>query len=174
MIEYEMKFQANHDLIRQLLQNEGGKFIEIEENIDIYYRHPSRDFGQTDEALRIRQIQDKFELTYKGPKLMKSTKTRFEANVKLFDSSMDTILIHLGFSVTGKVIKTREKWLLNNVTISLDSVKGFGEYVELEIIADEFNEREVVIQRLHQIAKKINLDISKEITTSYLEMVLNQ
>ena len=50
---------------------------------DVYYSHPGRDFGQTDEALRLRVENDLTLVTYKGPKLDAGSKTREELEVSL-------------------------------------------------------------------------------------------
>src|SRR4051794_18008373 len=50
---------------------------------DRYFAHPCRDFSQTDEALRIRTAGDKSYVTFKGPKLDKTTKTRHELELPL-------------------------------------------------------------------------------------------
>jgi len=44
--------------------------------IDRYFAHPVRDFSSTDEALRIRSVADENRITYKGPKIDATTKTR--------------------------------------------------------------------------------------------------
>ena len=42
-----------------------------------------RDFAQTDEALRIRQVSGANQITYKGPKIDEATKTRREIEIPL-------------------------------------------------------------------------------------------
>src|ERR1700688_1176895 len=56
---------------------------EPEVQVDRYYAHPARDFAQTDEALRIRRIGQANYVTYKGPKLDTTTKTRRELELPL-------------------------------------------------------------------------------------------
>ena len=51
---------------------------EPAEQVDTYFSHPARDFAATDEALRIRSIDQENFVTYKGPKLDATTKTRRE------------------------------------------------------------------------------------------------
>ncbi|MCH7990085.1 MAG: class IV adenylate cyclase, partial [Planctomycetes bacterium] len=77
--EVELKFPLDdaERISAQLdgLQAERGAPIE---QVDRYFNHPSRDFAQTDEALRIRTMNDRSLLTYKGPLLDAETKTRLE------------------------------------------------------------------------------------------------
>ena len=78
-IEVEQKFRAAHspELLARL-QRLGATIEEPIEQIDQYFAHPVRDFAQTDEALRIRRVGDLNFVTYKGPKLDSTTKTRRE------------------------------------------------------------------------------------------------
>ena len=58
-IEVEQKFRlADVAALEKRLMESGGSFVSNQEEVDTYLGHPSRDFGQTDEALRIRQIGD--------------------------------------------------------------------------------------------------------------------
>jgi adenylate cyclase class 2 len=103
---------------------------------DVYYSHPLRDFGATDEALRVRTENDLTVLTYKGPKLDPGSKTREELEVTI--SSADTtakILERLGFTPVLRVAKVRKVYGIRGVSVCLDRVEGLGDYVELEFEA---------------------------------------
>jgi len=69
------------------------------EQTDIYYNSPCRDFGKTDEALRLRNEGGQIFLTYKGKKLDAMSKTRKEVEVEVagFDN-MEDVLLSLGFT----------------------------------------------------------------------------
>ena len=51
----------------------------MQEHVDTYYNHPSRDFAETREALRIRRVDGVPMVTYKGTKLPGEVKARREA-----------------------------------------------------------------------------------------------
>ncbi len=65
--------------------------------VDTYFQHPSRNFIQTDEALRVRRhltfsgertpqcAETEWLVTYKGPRLDRKTKTRKELELPLFE-----------------------------------------------------------------------------------------
>jgi len=74
MIEVEVKVRADHSQVRSVLQKLGAIKIGIENQSDTYFAAPYRDFAKTDEALRIRSLDGKAVLTYKGPKLDKVSK----------------------------------------------------------------------------------------------------
>ena len=109
---------------------------------DTYYRHPVRDFAVTDEAFRLRRDGDCGVLTYKGPKLDVTTKTRVEHETRLADgaenlASADEVIQLLGFQTVAIVAKRREIWRLacdgQDVEAALDEVEGAGTFVELEL-----------------------------------------
>lgn len=168
MLEVEIKSRCSDlDGVKKTIVESGGTFISTEVEEDWYFNHPCRDFGKTDEALRIRKVNDMVFCTYKGPKLGGKTKTRFEKEVQIHDAlAMQEILQKLGFILYGTVQKKRDVYLLNEVTICCDDVKGLGTFVELEMIS---NNKEEAEKRLFALAEKLGL--SDFITTSYLEML---
>ena len=62
--------------IRRLLKEMGAKKISEEEETDIYFQHPCRNFRDTDEALRIRRTGERITLTYRGPRISSELKSR--------------------------------------------------------------------------------------------------
>ena len=83
-LEVEQKF-AVPDLgqLQTRLLELGAKAGEPQLQVDQYFAHPARDFAQTDEALRIRRIGQSNFVTYKGPKIDATTKTRRELELPL-------------------------------------------------------------------------------------------
>ena len=77
--EVEQKFEVD-DVSRLLNTLHAAGFIEdgLEQHSDIYFRHPSRDFRKSDEALRIRSSNDSACVTYKGVRTDAEVKTRPE------------------------------------------------------------------------------------------------
>jgi adenylate cyclase class 2 len=153
---------------------------DAREEVDAYFGHPARDFAKTDEALRIRRIGPDAWITYKGPKIDSTTKTRCEIELPLMtdDSTSERwadLLIALGFQPVAEVRKHRRKaivhWQGRRVEISLDEVHGVGDYVELELIADEddLEPARACIQSLAQ-----ELDLSGSERRSYLELLLER
>ena len=74
MIEIEVKARVKDFLaIKKMLDQIGALRIKNEHQIDTYFNAPHKDFGETDEALRIREIPEnsgkRLILTYKGPKM---------------------------------------------------------------------------------------------------------
>ncbi|MCH8840590.1 MAG: class IV adenylate cyclase, partial [Planctomycetes bacterium] len=66
--EVEQKYRvASHEPVLTTLAAQGVAIGEPVEQVDCYYRHPQRDFSQTDEAFRLRSVGPRNLLTYKGP-----------------------------------------------------------------------------------------------------------
>jgi adenylate cyclase class 2 len=81
-VEQKHQFEDVTALVAQLEQ----RGIVLEPAVvqsDQYFAHPSRDFALTDEALRIRTSGGESFVTYKGPKLDTTTKTRHELELTL-------------------------------------------------------------------------------------------
>lgn len=134
ILEIEIKaYSDNPDEIKEKLANIGANYIETREERDIYYNHPSRDFGKTDEALRLRFVNGRCKITYKGPKVSRETKARIEHETGVDDIEVFTLILNaLGFVKSGKIKKNRELYMLKDMEITLDSVDGLGEFVEIE------------------------------------------
>ena len=123
----------------------GAGVSAAEEEVDLYFAHPQRDFAATDEALRLRQKGVQGYITYKGPKIDATTKTRREIELPLGEAAGAVaawrgLLEVLGFRGVAEVRKSRRKalvsWQDRQVEVSLDVVEGLGTFVELELMAD--------------------------------------
>ena len=100
MLEVELKVKIpSLDPVReQLVRKNAGSAGKVHEH-DIYYNAPHRDFGQTDEAVRVRYTDDHAVVTYKGPKIKKfGLKAREELNFAVESGeNFETMLDRLGF-----------------------------------------------------------------------------
>jgi len=180
MYEVEMKFQITSPSdFERMLESHGVVLGWPVEEFDRFYQHPSRDFAQTDEGLRLRRrmFADGTEecfLTYKGPKIDPLTKTRKEIDIRLEAvEPWHDILTALGFQPVAFVPKTRRRGHLaeggRNFDVLLDLLPGgLGFFVELETFAEE-TDCDAARQALLDLAAKLGLGGS--IRTSYLELL---
>jgi adenylate cyclase, class 2 len=183
--EVEQKYRvSSHKPVVAALAVMDADLGEPIEQFDFYYRHPQRDFAQTDEAFRLRTVGDRNYLTYKGPKLDQSTKTRHEEEVRLADGSAarqtcDAILRHLGFEQAATVRKHRLVASTTHrghaVEIALDNVDQLGHFVELEVSIDSDDPNSTAMdaakQSLAELAEELSL--SEVERRSYLELLLS-
>lgn len=172
VLEVESKYLSpGNDKIEKTLQRIGAVKTSEEEMEDIYYRHPVRDFGKTDEAFRLRKTGNSSELTYKGPRMhMQHTKAREEITMKMENPlAMQRIVERLGFAEFMTIKKRRVNYIYDKIRIAVDDVDGLGEYVELELITEEPKRAERLIEQL-----RAELALSKMEPRTYLELTLQK
>lgn len=178
--EVEQKFAiADAAAVIDKLRRLGARAGEMMVQVDQYFNHPSRDFAQTDEALRLRQIGEANFITYKGPKLDATTKTRKELELPLLAgastaASFAELLTALGFRHVAEVRKQRQAmhlaWQGRDVEIAIDQVESLGTYLEIEIAASEAD-LEAARSSLQSLAAELQLAASER--RSYLELLLS-
>jgi len=178
MLEVEMKFKVTMpertlEQLRMLGFLPGDKLVEN----DRYYNAPDRDFAKTDEALRIRQVEDSSLLTYKGPKLGEKGKVRKEHEVQLAEGSapmMHQILLDLRYEPSIEVNKERIPYYhpaQKDIEIAWDEVQGLGTYIELELKVPEGDQAEALLC-LQYLAE--SMELKEEERRSYLQLLLLQ
>jgi len=176
MIEVEVKARVDDpkQLERSIIEL-GATPIGIDTQTDTYFNAEDRDFGKTDEALRIRVQDGKSFLTYKGPKLDKISKTRKEVEVKIIDpKNMGQILTLLGFLPVSTVIKKRKNFRIGDFFIALDEVRDLGNFIEIEISVNDAKNSDEKVQSIFKFMEKLGISRELTIRKSYLEMILEK
>ena len=176
--EVEQKYAvSDREILELRLDKLGIVWGETVQQRDAYYNHPARDFSQTDEAIRIRTSAGKHCITYKGPRIDQTTKTRQEIEIPFGEYATsdvaEQLLVALGFTYVAVVEKTRRTgtltWQDQPLTIAIDAVSGLGTYIEIELMASEesLSTAQDVVQ---QAASKLQLQGS--IRAGYLDLLL--
>jgi len=181
MYEVEQKFPvADLAALEEKLVSLGAATGDPVRQLDRYFAHPSRDFSVTDEALRIRRIGQHNWVTYKGPKIDTTTKTRREIELPLPKGDAGAagfadLLSALGFTFVADVRKTRRHANLTRrgrpIEIALDEVDDLGTFVELELAAGEAD-LDDARRALAELAAELGLKNSER--RSYLELLLER
>lgn len=173
MYEVELKVRAEHGEVRDRLRELAPECVGTVRQVDTYYDHPNRDFGTTDEAVRLRrEIAEEEEalLTYKEPLVERASKTRAEVETPVNDGdAADEIFQRLGFEPVATVEKERTTYTHAGYTIALDTVVGLGQFVEVETEADDVEPARVGAQDL---LCDLGLNPDDHVRTSYLELLL--
>ena len=188
MLEIETKFHLEDERqLRQRLDNMQASAGTVERHEDTYFRHPSRDFVQTREALRIRRINSVASVTYKGPKrdvADSALKARKEIEWCLAPGDtdgdqMEQLLLALGFTKVATVRKERESFSwpdsqpeLSPFTVTIDHVAEVGDFAEIELLIPDPSPEEIDVagQRINGLAEQLGLVKSQP--SSYLTMLL--
>jgi len=141
--EVEQKyFVDDSEQLLQELADAGFTRSHEEVHCDMYFQHPSRDFRQTDEAFRLRRVNEQLCVTYKGQRLDAEVKTRREIELALVakdEAHWQELLGHLGFRPLPEVRKTRVVFQPakddgQGFVVTLDQVDQLGQFAEIEKI----------------------------------------
>ncbi len=182
-MQYEVEQKHRVLEVRTLEARLAERGVKIEPPIDQadrYFAHPARDFAKTDEALRIRMVGDKSLVTYKGPKIDTTTKTRQELELPLDRSDRGglkfaELLQLLGFKQVLVVHKRRRKFEIEQagckVEGAIDDIDGLGTFAELELMAEQA-ELEAAKAIVSKLASELHLGPTER--RSYLEMMLEK
>lgn len=176
MYEVELKVRSPHRAVRERLESLDAERLGAVTQEDTYYDAPHRDFAETDEALRVRREtpedgESKAYLTYKGPLVDDTSKTREEAETRVGDASTAArILDGLGFEAAATVRKDRERYALDGYTVTLDTVDDLGEFVEVETEVDDG--LDTAREGAFAVLDRLGLDREDGIRTSYLGLLL--
>ncbi len=186
MVEVELKFSipAPDDFRRRLSKFVVGPSV-VSQQRDVYFNHSLQDFAKIDLALRIRESDDEFCVTFKGPNRDKQAKIRSETELSLEDSTaakkMKAIFLGCGFFEEADVVKRRESFEIElegqPVQICIDEVDELGSFVELEMLVDDSSpgQASLVAPAKAQLLKFANeLGLANPITTSYLDLLLQK
>ncbi len=159
-------------VVEERLRVLGAVYEESVAEEDTYYQHPCRDFAKTDEALRIRRINGRYELTYKGPKrVIAGSKAREEITIQLPSASQAPRLLEaLGFRPVAVVYKHRAYYRLGDIVISLDEVEGLGCFLEAEYRGKGGPEE--AARAINEVLGKLGVSEYESTTKSYLELIL--
>ena len=141
--EIEIQVQVEHiGALREYLI-ERAELISTSRQVDEYFTPLDRDFVAVHpvrEWLRLRDADGKASINYKNWHPDADGKTRwcdeFETSVASTET-MRKILGALGFRSIVTVDKQRETWVYKQYEIALDSVKGLGDFVEIEYKGSE-------------------------------------
>ncbi len=180
--EVEQKYRAvDVEAILKQLEDWGVADLVTQRQVDTYFAHPNRDFAATDEALRIRQVGESNVITYKGPKIDATTKTRRELELAIAEGTTaaehgGALFEALGFRSVAEVSKTRRSVQVeragHTVEISLDEVDRLGVFTELEIVVASKEELPPAREILASVAQELRLtEVERR---SYLELLLAQ
>ena len=186
MYEVELKFRvADSPALERRLAALGAALAPAVEQADRYFAHPARDFAATDEALRLRRVGDRVAITWKGPRLDATTKTRREIELPLAPAAdgagdgaatiarWSDLLEALGFRPVREVAKRRRTAVVRRdgreIEVALDDVVGLGAFLEIETQAAE---AEVDAARRTIEAFARDLGCSDPERRSYLELLL--
>ncbi len=171
-MEVESKYWSpGNEKVKKALAKLGAKEISSGPMEDLYFSHPSRDFGKTDEALRLRKTKDSAELTYKGPRIQaEGSKAREELTLKTDNPlAIQRIIERLGFKEAHVVRKKRTSYLLDKLRVDVDIVDELGEFVELEVLTESPDRTKLLLE-----TARSELGLERLEPKTYLELLIEK
>lgn len=171
MMEVEAKVALDApDALRARLHGLGAAATPAAVEDDTFFAHPGRDLAAGDEALRLRHLApvSGFELTYKGPRMAGAYKARQEVTVRLADDPT-ALLAALGFVATVRLRKTRQRFRLGSLEVTLDHVEGLGWFAEVEAMGTDARATESAVQAA---LRELGLAGHRRVDGSYVELAL--
>ncbi|MFW6448422.1 MAG: class IV adenylate cyclase [Halobacteriota archaeon] len=177
--EVELKLACDADDLEVRLDRAKFEYVGRYRQIDRYFDPPHRDLAVTDEALRMRTVEDletgavEHRLTYKGPRADgEGAKARLERTAVVDSATaVGEILRALDFDVAGEVRKVRERYERDDTVVALDSVEGLGSFVELERVV-RVDEVASAREELASTADALGLGDADPVERTYLALVL--
>ncbi|MGP8323559.1 MAG: class IV adenylate cyclase [Methanosarcinaceae archaeon] len=175
MIEVETKLKIDSiDHKEERIKELKGEYKGEKTEIDLYFDHPNMQILSGGCALRVRDADGVYRLTYKGPKKDDETTSRDEIEIGIESASeMIKILDELGFYELCQVKKLRKTYHLEDLVITLDDVDGLGEFIEIEGKASNDEEFKDKKDEVFKLLKKFGLSSGEISQRSYLEMLLD-
>src|SRR3989338_1929221 len=144
MKDVEIEIQVKLGDVSKLLEflKKHASFKGEKHQVDEYFSPAHRKFldvRPVKEWLRLRDSDGKYSINYKNWYYDANGKSDYgdEYESKLENSdSLKKILKALNFSSLVIVDKNRKIWVYKDYEVAIDSVKGLGEFVEIEFIGE--------------------------------------
>lgn len=142
-IEIEIQVKIENSIPLMEFLSEKGDFQSEERQVDEYFSPTHSDFlaqRPVREWLRIRDAGNDHVVCYKNWHFDENGKSRYcdEYETAVEDGGkLRKIFLSLGFRPIVTVDKARKTWTFKDYEIAVDSVKGLGDFVEIEYIGED-------------------------------------
>jgi len=158
------------DDIRSKLLSIGAKYIGKLSQEDHYY-YPKNE-EKSNFVLRVRSANDKHELAHKALTDKDGVWREFSTSIDKPDQTIK-LLLHSGFKEIVLIKKKREKFKMNEFEINLDEFeepKGFGNWIEAEIITDDPKQGK---KKIKELFNQMGIKDEEFVHKGYPRIILN-
>lgn len=173
MKEIEVKaYLKNKEKVTAELQKLGAVLSEPIKQIDTVYAKiigNVEEYLKNDHFVRIREKSDgKFIFTVKRPKAIKENLVKTEHETEVKDAKeLEQALFLMGYQIANKVIKVRHTAKVKDYEICLDDVKELGSFIEVEKMAEDSVEHEVILKELQNFLFSLGVVPQDEVKKGY-------
>ena len=164
MKEIELKFRVDgFSPIRKKLRSLGGKLLWKGREENWLFDTPDFKIRKGNQMLRIKTMGDT-SLTLKiGKKVVQGAKVAEEHQIMITDAKIGRIILEkLGYRVTLHYKKHREHWRIGTSFVELDTLGDGRKFVEIESTH----------KGIKKLARKLNLDFTRNTPESYTKLLL--
>jgi adenylate cyclase class 2 len=142
--------------LKKKLRRLGATLTKSKHQIDTYFDHPSKVLVKERQYLRIRKSGDKKILAHH---FCLGDGVNDECEVEMDkEAEIEKLLERLGFPKLGVIDRSREQYKIRDFNICLDSIKGIGDLVEIELEVDRGSEKEAK-KRCWQLANDLGFSL---------------
>ncbi len=167
MKNIEIKARVDRlDKLAELVQAPGFYFCETLEQEDIYFTVPR---GRL--KLRLMPARPGQLIFYQRPNIGGPKESVYEI-VQVEEGRMLAALLGAALGVKGKVVKTRQVFLRDNIRLHLDQVEGVGSFLELEAVIRERHEEERASREITDLLSYLGIPPTALRHESYIDLLL--
>ncbi len=165
-INIEIKAHSvRNDKIRSILKSKNADFKGTDHQVDTYFKVPEG-------RLKLRQGNIENSLIFYR---RENTSQPKESDVSLYRTKEINDLKQVLINALGELVtvdKQREIYFIDNVKFHLDKVKNLGEFVEIEAIGKQEEEREALLNQCNYYLQLFEINEDDLISVSYSDMLL--
>lgn len=149
MNEYERKFRCdNTKQVRKTLAENGFVTASSKHQQDTYFLVGAEDTQGNRTYLRVREDKQKSVFSLDFHVVLDNDTTK-ETEVEVSDADNTiSILQEIGHEIVCVVDKKRDTYDRDDVTVTIDSIGGLGEFVEVEVVS---NDKDAAIQKIEEV-----------------------
>lgn len=184
MENYEIEIKipvAEPEAVEKRLLAQGFRKTGCIREEDMYYNSTHHDVREHDEALRIRKSTDlltgreRAQVNFKGKKIDRASMSRSEYETEIGSpDQMEKILSGIGFEPVAGVCKVRQYLTRGKMTACLDQVENLGDFLELEMLAEDRFLCKKYLDIMQALLEKLGLSMADTVRVSYLGMIMEK
>ena len=160
MYEIERKYHIKNKaaLLQRISQVIGVKKLrEIDQTDAIFLPQDKKTFEELskgDPVVRLRRENDTTQITLKKS-MENSSNIELETNIEDYDTT-EQILLNLSLNQVTLVKKRRTEYSYKDYTLTIDSVEGLGDFLEIEYVSN-YNDPSIE-KKIKAIANELGLE----------------
>ena len=144
-----------------------AKFVGLDRQVDTFFKVPKGRLKLRESSAKGAQLIPYIRPNVRGPK------TSQYVVIPISDPAKTKLLLRQTLGLEGVLEKTRELFLLGNVRIHLDRVKGLGNFLEFEAVfpKDLAKHRKIETNKVNKLLGIFEVEAQDLLEKSYWEML---